>query len=59
VVVPDTIRHEAGNENCSVPDVVVLSKYLPSEVAVHVPVTWRSPVTLPDRQPNPTIDMSS
>jgi hypothetical protein len=39
VVVPDIVRHEAGNMSCSLPDVVVLSEYVPSELAVHVPVT--------------------
>jgi hypothetical protein len=59
VVVPDTIRHEAGNASCSLPDVVVLSEYVPSVLAVHVPVTWRDPVTDADVQPIPKLDMST
>jgi hypothetical protein len=39
VVVPDTIRQAAGTVIASVPDVVVLSEYVPSALAVHVPVT--------------------
>jgi len=59
VVVPDNCRHEAGNVICSVPDVVVLSEYVPLALAVHVPVTWRAPVTVADVQLRPTTDMST
>ena len=45
--------------NCSSPDVVVSSEYVPSALAVHVPVTWRDPVTGADGQPAPTSDRSS
>jgi hypothetical protein len=38
-------RHEGANVNCSSPEVVVLSKYVPSALAVNVPVTCRDPVT--------------
>jgi hypothetical protein len=53
-------KHDAGNVSCSVPDVVVLSEYVPPDFAVHVPVTWRDPVTdaeqfrpIPDRSSEP------
>jgi hypothetical protein len=59
MVVPDIFRHEAGNVICSLPDVVVLSKYVPSDLAVHVPVTWRDPVTDADAHPRDNTDISS
>jgi hypothetical protein len=40
--------------NCSSPVVVVLSEYVPSELAVHVPVTCKEPVTGALAQPAPT-----
>jgi hypothetical protein len=46
-------RQEAANVNCSSPDVVVLSEYVPSALAVHVPVTCMDPVTGADAQPAP------
>ncbi len=48
--VDDNTRHDAANVNCSLPDVVVLSEYVPSELAVHVPDTWSDPVTGSDAQ---------
>src|SRR5262245_35634412 len=45
VVVPEIIRHAAGNVICSVPEVVVLSEYVVFALAVNVPVTCRDPVT--------------
>ena len=59
VGVDEMIRHDAAKVNCSSPDVVVLSEYVPSELAVHVPVTWREPVTGADGQPAPTNVRSS
>jgi hypothetical protein len=59
VVLPDTCRHVAGNVICSAADVVVLSEYVPLALPVHVPVTWRDPVTGADVQPIPTTDMST
>jgi hypothetical protein len=58
VVVPEICRHEAGNVSCSTPDVVVLSEYVPSDLAVHFPVTLREPVTAADVQPIPSTEMS-
>lgn len=37
----------------------MLSAYDPSELAVHVPETWRDPVTGADEHPKPTYDRSS
>src|SRR5512146_334772 len=53
VVVPETFRHAAGTVICSLPEVVVLSVYVPSEFAVQVPLTWSEPVTVTDAQPRP------
>ena len=53
--VDEIIRHADPNVNCSSPDVVVLSVYVPSELTVHVPVTWRDPVTGADGQPAPAL----
>src|SRR5450432_1202291 len=47
-------RHEGANVNCSSPVVVVLSEYVPSALAVHVPVTCKEPVTGAVAQPAPT-----
>ena len=52
--VDEITRHEDASVNCSLPVVVVLSEYVPSELAVHVPVTWREPVTGADGHPAPT-----
>ena len=54
-------RQAGTNVNCSVPDVVVSSVYVPSELRVHVPVTCRDPVTGADEQPaaKPNIERSS
>ena len=38
-------RHEGASVNCSSPDVIVSSEYVPLALAVNVPVTWRDPVT--------------
>jgi len=51
VVVPDTCRQDAGISTCAVPVVIVLSEYDPSELAVHVPVTWRDSVSVAVAQP--------
>jgi hypothetical protein len=56
--VEEITRHEAASVNCSVPEVVVSSEYVPSALAVHVPVTERSPVTGADGQPAPTSERS-
>ena len=42
--VPERILHPAGRSSSSVPVVVVPSVYVPSELAVHVPLTLRDPV---------------
>lgn len=57
--VDEMTRHEAANVNCSVPDVVVLSEYVPSELAIHDPPTSRDPVTGADVQPRVKRDRSS
>jgi hypothetical protein len=57
--VEEITRHEGSNVNVSVPVVVVLSEYVPSELAVHVPVTSRDPVTGADEQSMPINDTSS
>ncbi len=51
VVVPDTSKQDDGNSICAVPVVIVSSEYVPSELAVHVPVTWRDSVTDAVAQP--------
>ena len=45
MVVPEKLRHAAPNAIFSFPVVVVLSVYVPSALALHVPDTWRDPVT--------------
>ncbi len=57
--VDEMTRHADANVICSLPDVSVLSEYVPSELAVNVPVTWRDPVTGADGQPAPINDRSS
>lgn len=57
--VDEMTRHEAANVNCSVPEVIVLSEYVPSELANHDPVTSRDPVTGADVQPRVKRDRSS
>jgi hypothetical protein len=59
MVVPDICRHEAANVNVSLPDVVVLSEYVPLDLAIQVPVTRRDPVTGAGAQFKPNTDMSS
>src|SRR5450432_3879700 len=46
-------RQEGAKVNCSSPVVVVLSEYVPSALAVHVPVTCKDPVTGAVAQPAP------
>ena len=58
-VTPDIRRHAAGNVMVSLPVVVVLSVYVPSALAIQVPVTWRDPVTGAGKQVNPITDVSS
>jgi hypothetical protein len=55
--VDETIKQEGPSVNCSVPVVIVLSMNVPLP-AVHVPLTWRSPVTGADAQPAPTTEGS-
>jgi hypothetical protein len=43
--VPEKLRHAATNAICSLPVVVVLSVYVPSAFALHVPDTLSDPVT--------------
>ena len=57
--VDEMTRHEGANVNCSSPEVIVLSEYVPSALAVHVPDTWSDPVTGTDGQPAPASDRSS
>src|SRR3954453_10089320 len=56
--VDEITRHEGANVNCSWPVVVVSSKYVPSALAVNVPVTASVPVTGAVGQPAPTSDRS-
>lgn len=49
--VDEITRHEGASMNCSSPDVVVSSVYVPSALAVRVPVTRKDPVTAADGQP--------
>jgi hypothetical protein len=56
--VDEMTRHDGPNVNCSSPDVIVLSEDVPSALAVHVPVTWRDPVTGAEGHPAPTNDRS-
>src|SRR3954469_3810535 len=57
--VDEITRHEAASVKCSWPVVVVPSAYVPSGLAVHVPLTWSDPVTGADGQPAPTSPRSS
>jgi hypothetical protein len=41
----DTDRHMGANGKVMEPVVMLSSVYVPSPLAVHVPVTWREPVT--------------
>ena len=54
----ENTRHDAARVNCAAPDVVVSSENVPSALAVHIPVTERSPVTGADGQPAPTSERS-
>jgi hypothetical protein len=54
VVVPEIVRHGAGNESTSVPVVVVLSVTDPPDLAIHVPDTCNEPVTGADVHPTPS-----
>jgi hypothetical protein len=58
-VVPDICRHEDAKLIVSRPDVIVLSEYVPLDLAIHVPVTWRDPVTGAGGQFKPYTDISS
>src|SRR6478609_1791617 len=55
----EMIRHEGESANCSSPVVVVSSEYVPSALAVNVPLTSREPVTAVVGQPAPTNARSS
>jgi hypothetical protein len=57
--VDEITRHDGGIVICSAPDVIVSSEYVPSTLAVNVPVTWRDPVIGTDVQLAPNIDRSS
>jgi hypothetical protein len=59
VVVPEIVKHEAPTVTCSVPVVIVPSVYVPSELAVHVPVTDSEPVTDTVEQPTPSVVTST
>src|SRR5580698_76649 len=51
----DEMTKQAGAKaSRSVPVVVVASVYVPSALAVQVPVTWRDPLTGAEGQPAPT-----
>ena len=54
----ETVRHALLNGNLMEPFVTVLSAYVPSELAVHVPVTSRDPVIGTELHPIPRIDTS-
>jgi hypothetical protein len=56
--VDEITRHEGPSVKCSWPVVVVSSEYVPSALAVNVPVTASMPVTGADGQPAPTSDRS-
>jgi hypothetical protein len=43
--VDETVRHEVDNGKFIEPVVIVLSEYVPSALAVQVPVTFSDPVT--------------
>src|SRR5450432_2395632 len=53
VCVDEMTRQEGAKVNCPSPVVVVLSVYVPSALAVHVPVTCNDPVTGAVAQPAP------
>lgn len=57
--VDEITRQDGPSVNCSSPVVVVLSVYVPSALAVNVPVTASEPVTGADGQPAPTSERSS
>ena len=57
--VDEMTRHEGASVNCSSPDVIVSSEYVPSALAVNVPVTARDPVTGADGQLAPATVRSS
>ena len=57
--VDEMTRHEGASVNCSSPDVIVSSEYVPLALAVNVPVTWRDPVTGADGQLAPATVRSS
>jgi hypothetical protein len=54
----ETVRQALLNGNFMVPFVTVLSVYVPSELAVHVPVTSKDPVTRTELHPMPRSDTS-
>ena len=56
--VDEITRHDGANVNCSSPEVIVSSEYVPSALAVNVPVTVSEPVTGADGQPAPANDRS-
>ena len=56
--VDEMTRQTGASVNCSSPVVVVSSEYVPSALAVNVPVTCSDPVTGADGQPAPTSDRS-
>lgn len=58
VWVDEITRHEGAKVNCSLPVVSVLSEYVPSALAVQVPVTCSDPVTGAEGQPAPTSERS-
>ena len=62
VVVPEIIKQPAGSLTCAVPDVVVPSVYVPSDLAVNVPVTLSEPeivTLLQERGSSPASEMST
>ena len=56
--VDEMTRHEGPSVNCSAPVVSVLSVYVPSALAVQVPLTCSVPVTGAVGQPAPTSERS-
>src|SRR5689334_17958093 len=56
--VDEITRHEGASVNRSSPVVIVSSVYVPSALAVNVPVTASEPVTGAVGQPAPTSDRS-
>jgi len=57
-VVPDTFRHTGATVISAVPDVVVLSVYVPSDLALQVPLTFSDAETVMVVQPIPSPDAS-